>query len=366
MDKRGFIPMINSAMEHSETPGSEIPPSRFGRSGRARLAILKALDELDDSAGGSKISEIIGASGMDLQARTVRFHLLRMDREGLTKSASRHEGRRITEKGKKELARCGAAFKIGFIASKMDELAYRMCLDTGAAAGTIVANAAFISKHDLSRAIHFMNPVFKAGLSLGDRIAIRMWAGRGASGEVPRGKILLSTVSNVTLSGIFMKAGIPLHSRFAGLVEMENGHPKRFAELIEYRGTSMDPHKIFIRANMTKVGLCAAGGAGAIGACFCEFSTVAMDGISGLLPAIKELQLNCILAIGQPGRPLLDIPVGEGRTAMIIADGLNPFAALHEAGIPVEINSLSGLEDIRSFVPFNDVIPMGKRSIFVE
>jgi HTH-type transcriptional regulator, global nitrogen regulator NrpRI len=358
--------MADTAMQIPETHGSELPYSRFGRSGRARLAILKALSDLDDCAGGTRISEIINASGMDLQARTVRFHLLRMDRDGLTQSAARHEGRRITDKGKKELARYGAAFKIGFIASRMDELGYRMHLDTRTGAGTIVANAAFIRKQDLSRSIHFMNPVFGAGLSLGDRISIKMGGGRSVPGDVPRGKILLSTVSNVTVSGIFMKAGIPLHSRFAGLVEMENGHPRRFAELIEYRGTSMDPHKIFIMANMTKVGLCASGAAGIIGACFCEFPTVATDGISGLLPAIGELQLNCILAIGQPNRPLLDIPVGEGRTGMIIADGLNPFAALHEAGIPVEINSLSGIENIAAFVPFKDVIPMGKRSIFVE
>jgi repressor of nif and glnA expression len=289
-----------------------------------------------------------------------------MDRDGLTQTTTKHEGRRITEKGKKELARYGAAFKVGFIASKMDELGYRMRLDLKTGAGTIVANGAFIDKRDLSRSIHFMNPVFGSGLSLGDRISVNPGGGRGAGGDAPRGKILLSTVSNVTLGGIFMKAGIPLHSRFAGLVEMENGNPKRFAELIEYRGTSMDPHKMFIMANMTKVSLCAGGGAGIIGACFCEFPSVAADGISGLLPALKELQLNCILALGRPNRPLLDIPVGEGRTGMIIADGLNPFAALHEAGIPVDIHSLSGLENIASFVPFRDVVPMGKRSIFVE
>ena len=53
-----------------------------------------------------------------------------------------------------------------------------------------------------------------------------------------------------------------------------------------------------------------------------------------------------------PNQPLFDIPVAEGRTGMIVVGGLNPVAALHEAGARVSIQSLAGLEEFSMFQPF--------------
>jgi repressor of nif and glnA expression len=354
-----------NAVAKSNPPGNK-GAIGSGRSARARFAILKALDDLGGSAGASKISEMLGGTGIDLQARTIRFHLLKMDREGLTQSVAHHGGRQITETGKKELARVSVMRKVGVVASRMDEFACRMSLDAETARGSVVSNAALINKRDLSRALYYLEPVFSAGYSMGDRIAVRMWGGRIGDRDVPRGKIMLATICSVTVNGLFLKAGIPVVSRFGGLVEMDAGVPRRFLELIEYQGTSVDPHKVFIQANMTRVGPCAASGSGVIGVSFREFPSVAIDKARGLATALRKLNLNGILAIGQPNRPLLDIPVGEGRTGMIAIDGLNPIAVLHEAGIPVELSPLSGLEELSSFVTFKDVAPMGQRSTYVE
>jgi HTH-type transcriptional regulator, global nitrogen regulator NrpRI len=337
-----------------------------GRSARARFAILRALNELGESAGASKIAEMLGGTGIELQARSIRFHLLKMDHEGLTQSTAKHEGRVITDIGRKELARWNVMRKVGFVASKMDELAYRMTLDTESGKGTVVTNVAIINKKDLSRSLYHMKPVFASGFSMGDRLSVQMGGGRIGRIEVPRGKIMLATICSVTVAGLFIKAGIPVVSRLGGLVEMEKGAPKRFIELTEYRGTSVDPHKIFIMANMTKVSQCAQNGSGIIGVSFREFPSVAIEKARALIATLNRLNCNGVLTIGQPNRPLLDIPVGEGRTGMIAIDGLNPIAALHEAGIPFELTPLSGLEELSTFVPFKDVAPMGQRSAYVD
>jgi HTH-type transcriptional regulator, global nitrogen regulator NrpRI len=340
--------------------------SSTGRSARARFAILKALDELGGPAGASKISEMLDGTGTQLQARTVRFHLLKMDQEGLTQSVARHEGRLITETGRNELARSSVLHRVGFVASKMDEAGYRMSLDVETGRGSVVSNVAVLDRGDLSRAIHYMKPIFSAGLSMGDRIAVKMPGGHIGETETPRGKVMLATICSVTINGVFLQAGIPVASRFGGLVEMSHGDPKRFIELNDYQGSSMDPHKLFIMANMTKVSQCAASGSGVIGVSFREFPAVAIDKARKLIDALKELNLNGILAIGRPNRPLLDIPVGEGRVGMIAIDGLNPIGALHEAGVHVELSPLSGLEELGTFVPFKDVAPMARRSTFVD
>jgi repressor of nif and glnA expression len=356
--------MVNETIEYKENIGSE--QLLTGRSARARFAILKALDDLGGSAGASKIAAMLGGTGIELRERSIRFHLLKMDQEGLTQSTAKHEGRVITEIGRKELARWNVMRKVGFIVSRMDELGYRMTLDAESGKGSVVVNVAIINKGDLSRSLYHMKPVFASGFSMGDRISIQTEGGRIGKIEVPRGKIMLATICSVTIAGLFIKAGIPVVSRFGGLIEMDKGVPIRFTELTEYRGTSVDPHKIFMMANMTRVSQCTRSGSGIIGVSFREFPSVAFEKAQTLIATLNRLNLNGVLAIGQPNRPLLDIPVGEGRTGMIAIDGLNPVAALHEAGIPVELTPLSGLEELATFVPFNDIAPMGRRNTYGE
>jgi len=44
--------------------------------------------------------------------------------------------------------------------------------------------------------------------------------------------------------------------------------------------------------------------------------------------------------------------MGAGNKRMIVLGGMNPLAALHEAGTKVTIQSLAGLEDFGSFHSF--------------
>ena len=340
--------------------------SSGGRTTRARIAILQALDELGESAGAQKIADMLKASGIELQARSIRFHLQKMDQEGLTTSAARHEGRRITDAGREVLSQNSVVNKVGFISSVMDDLGYRMTFDPETGTGNVISNIVRLAEADLSRAIHYMKPVFRAGLSMGDRIAVRMPGHSIGSHEVKRGRVILSTICSVTINGIFQKAGIPVISRFGGLIEMRGGTPGRFLEVTEYRGTSTDPHKMFIMAGMTDVNNFAATGNGVIGVSFREFPSAAAEKAKILVTRLRECNMNGVLAVGHPNRTLMDIRVSDGRTGMITIDGLNPIAALYEAGIPINFNPLSGLEEISEYVPFGDVAPMERRSTYVE
>ena len=58
------------------------------------------------------------------------------------------------------------------------------------------------------------------------------------------------------------------------------------------------------------------------------------------------------MMIGKPGRPLLDIPVSEGRVGMIVAGGLNPIAAVEESGIATENVAMGSLFEFEQLVPF--------------
>lgn len=348
--------------------------TEYGRNGNMKekadktvTAILKALHDIDGCAGASRLNEILIASGMNLQPRTVRFYLLEMDKRGLTRFVSRRRGRELTDLGREELARSNVMEKVGFVAAKVDTLGYRMSFSLSKGTGTIIANTAMIGKRDLGRSILNMDPVFARNLGMGQKVALAREGQTIAGRKVPRGSVAFATVCSVTVNGIMLDQRVPVTSRFGGLVEMRDDQPVRFVELIEYGGTTIDPLEAFIRAGMTQVLECARTGSGVIGASFREVPSVALEDVRRIKQTMDSHGLAGILAIGKPNRPLLDIPVAEGRTGIIVIGGLNPVAALHEAGIPVEIQSLIGLEDVKTFSTFKDLALQGpRRSSYME
>ena len=316
---------------------------------KLRLSILKALQEHGQAAGAAQIQKKLLANGIMLQPRTIRFHLLQMDREGLTRFVSRRRGREITTRGLNELSCTDIMEKVGFVATKIDALGYRMSFNLGTEQGTLITNVTMVRAGYLARAIDDMRAVFSRKLAMGTRLAVAREGETLAGLVVPPGTVALGTVCSVTVNGILLSEGIPVISRFGALLEIKDGRPVRFVELIDYTGTTMDPLEVFIQAGMTRVRDCSRSGRGIIGASFREFPSVAIDDVKRLKKKMEEYGLAGILMIGNPNQPLLDVPVAEGRTGMVIVAGLNPIAALHEVGVRMPIHSLSGLETYERF-----------------
>ena len=319
---------------------------------KIRLAILKALQDIGKAAGAAHIQKRLLTTGITLQPRTIRFYLLQLDREGLTNIVSRRRGREITSRGLDELAHADIIEKVGFVATKIDALSYRMNMDIDTGKGTLIANVATIREGYLARAIDDMRPVFMRRLAMGTRLAVAREGQTLGGLIVPPGMVALGTICSVTVNGICLSQGIPVTSRFGALLEMKDGRPMRFVELIDYTGTTLDPLEVFIQAGMTRVRECARSGRGIIGASFKEFPSVALDDVRRLHQKMETYGMSGILAIGNPNQALLDIPVAEGCTGMVIVAGLNPIAALHEVDAGMTIRSLSGLERFDRFHPY--------------
>lgn len=319
------------------------------RNDKARAAVLRALSELDGPAGAARIAERLPGMGVQLQPRTIRLYLTELDRDGLTELNSRRKGRVITELGRAELEHSDVVAKVGFVRGRIDTLGYRMTFRGEPGTGTVIANFALVPSRDLSRVFAEIKPVYARRLGLGDRLCLiranEMLAGRA----VPGGYAALGTICSVTVNGVLMAEGIPVTSRYGGLVEMRQGRPVRFVELMGYSGVTVDPLETFIRAGMTDVRESAKSGRGIITASFREIPSVALDNARRVFDRLQRAGMGGILMIGRPGQPLLDIPVAEGRTGFIVVGGLNPVAAVVEAGIPCELKSLSGLEEFSRF-----------------
>lgn len=311
-------------------------------------AILRAIEESGRAIGAKQIGDALHVSGLHLQPRTVRLRLLETDRLGFTRLVSRRAGRALTPRGSEELRRGDVLSKVGFVAARIDSLVCRMSFDLRRTAGTIVSNLATIPRGAVARALQDMKPVFARRLGMGHLVRL-------SPDPAQADRMALATVCSITVNGALLKQGIPLTSRFGGLLEMREGRPVRFVEIIEYRGSTLDPLEVFIQAGMTRVRDCARTGTGVIGASFREFPSVATDAVHRVRAALERAGLGGILLVGRPGLPVLDVPVGEGRSGLIVLAGLNPVAALREAGVGPEIRSLAGLAEYAAFTPFEIV-----------
>jgi HTH-type transcriptional regulator, global nitrogen regulator NrpRI len=323
---------------------------------KTMLAILKVLDKQGDTILGSReISRQLKTYGVELTERTVRYHLRILDERSFTKVFGK-EGRMITQKGKDELSQALVSEKVGFVISKIETLSYLTNLDLEKKEGKIILNVSYFPEKKLKEAIHIMKPVFSSPYVMSDNVVLHRSGEKIGDIVVPKGQVGFGTVCSVTINGIFLKAGIPVASKFGGVLQIENHEPSRFTALISYEGTSLDPLEIFIKSKMTDVLNAVKNYNGKILASFREIPIVSLEKAKELSLVMKENGIGGILLIGNPNQPLLEMPVAMDKAGMIIVGGLNPIAALEEAGITTVSKAMSTLYRYSELVNFKELL----------
>ena len=321
---------------------------------RKLVSILQILQDNNKPVGSTMIAMNLQELGFNLSERMIRYYLQKLDQDGFTDNIGK-KGRVITPKGISELKSAFIFEKVGFIASKIDTLAYKMNFSLKENAGSIILNLTTFHSHFLYKAFEEIKSVFQSGFCMGKYLTIAYPGSTIGNIKIDSDQVAIGTVCSVTLNGILLKNRIYTASRFGGVLEISKGLPSRFTEIISYDSTSIDPLEIFIKGKMTNVLDVVRTGNGRIGAGFREFPSIALQKVKKIKKRMDEIGLGGILMIGQPGQPLLDIPVPDGRVGMIVAGGLNPIAAVEESGIPTENSALKLLYDFKRMIPFTDV-----------
>lgn len=316
--------------------------------------ILKIVSESSEPVGSPEISVRLKELGIEMSERTVRHHLQQLGEQGLVKVFWK-EGRMLTKKGQEELANSMISEKIGLVSSRMETLAYNMSFDLTKKQGSVICNLTFFHKSEFKKALKIMTEPFKKHYCMGQLIQVAEAGAVIGNIKVPVGKVCLATLCATNLNGILLKAGIPVESKFGGVLQVENNEPRRFTELVSYSGSTLDPHEIFIRSKMTSVrGACE--GSGKILAGLREIPAASRDKAETVIKEAEAVGFGGAIYIGKPGQPVLGMPVGVDRVGIVIPGGLNPVAACEEWGLEVESKALSTLLDYERLVKFSSLL----------
>ena len=345
-----FWKTVSYCLEHRSTPmGFETQDVE-----RKTTAILRILSQSSEPIGARVISHKLRDQGIVLSERAVRYHLKLMDERGFTQSVGR-DGRLITQLGLEESGSALVGDKVGFVASKIELLAYQTEFDVAKRKGKIPANISFFPERQFKRAIEAMKGAFQAGICVSDLVAIGRRDEKLGGIFIPQGKIGLATVCSIMINGALLKAGVPMDSRFGGILQIKNGKHLRFVELIQYSGSSLDPSEIYIASRMTSVNEVVREGQGRILANFREIPAICQTLAEKVVGDLKQANLGGLLAIGAVSQPLCEVPVELNKVGMILTGGLNPVAAAVESGIAVENRAMTAMVDYEDLVRFSDL-----------
>ena len=318
---------------------------------RKTIAIMRVLRDSPEPLGARVIAQSLKDHGVELGERAVRYHLKIMDERGFTESVGR-DGRLITQLGLEELESALVGDKIGFVASKIEFLACQTDFDIDKRQGKVPVNISFFPQKQFKKAIEIMKRVFQAGICVTDLVAVARQRERLGAIIVPQSKIGLATVCSVIINGALLKAGIPMDSKFGGILQIKNHKPLRFVELIQYPGSSLDPSEIYITSRMTSVGQVARKGEGKILANFREIPAICQPEAEKVIARLKEADLGGVLMMGEVSKPVCEVPVELNKVSMILTGGLNPIAAAVESGIEVENHAMSTIMEYQDLVKF--------------
>jgi repressor of nif and glnA expression len=317
---------------------------------RKVIAILRVLDQSPEPLGARIVARRLEDHGIRLTERAVRYHLKLMDERGLTQAVGR-DGRLITPSGVEELRNALVSDKVGFVINRIDMLAFQSTFDCETGGGLVPVNTTFLARDKWPQALKVMNRVFKAGICVSDLVAVAQEGEKIGSTTVPPGKVGLATVCSIVLNGALLKAGVPMDSRFGGILQIRNHRPLRFVELIHYAGSSLDPSGVFIRGKMTAVGDAAKTGEGKVLANFRDIPAQCRSLAEAIIARLKDAHLGGFVAMGEAGEPVCETPVEPNRVGLILFGGMNPVAALEEAGIETDnlaMNAVLEYSQLRS------------------
>ena len=323
---------------------------------RKTIAIMKVLKDSPESMGAGTIATRLRDHGIDLSERSVRYHLKLMDERGFTRLAGRRDGRVLTDRGVNEVSDALVEDKVGFAISRIEQLAFRTSFDINKRCGLIPVNVSLFSKEAFKLAVDAMRPAFEARLCISDRVAVASEGEALGETNIPQGKVGVATVCSIAINGVLLKTGVPMASKFSGILQIMNNRPVRFVELIEYAGCSLDPSEVFMRAGMTSVSEVAKTGQGRILATYREVPAICRPIVEEVMTKLKGAGVGGLIATGRAGEALCGIRVDPNQVGLVLGNGLNPVAAATEVGLEAQVHGMTTAVEYQRLTKFAELL----------
>ncbi len=231
------------------------------------------------------------------------------------------------------------------MAKRIEDLANLADFDSETGIGKVILNVTYVPEEETETALGILGTALDSPYGMGGKIVVARPGDSLGRFTVPENMVGMGTVCSMTLNGVLARAGVPVSSRFGGIVEVEDDRPVRWLSAISYEASASAPLEILMKTRTTDVLGAMRYGRGKVLASFREIPEAGLDDAARLGSALERCGFCRAVTFGLPGRPLLNVPVAPGRVGMLVFGGLNPVAALREEGIVVETHAMAMVYD---------------------
>ncbi len=311
------------------------------RTERKYIEILRILREHQEPMGAKRLSELMAERGFILSDRAVQYYLSYLDTMGFTEKIG-NQGRILTPEGCQETDNALVDDRIGFIISKLERLAYRSTFDPSTSTGDVAYNLSIIPQASFEPAKAAFDEVIKSRCGFFSSYRIIDHDPR-----VPPGSVGFISICSISMDGVFQRKGIPVKMAFGGRLEIEQGIPKRFRDLIGYRGTTIDPLELFISSGITSVASFTRSKSGIALANVREVPSAAKGQVEETIRQMNSCGFIFPVAMGSP---VFNLPDNPYRLSIVAFSGLNFVANCVEHGIDIRTEIGAGN------IPFSKII----------
>jgi repressor of nif and glnA expression len=296
------------------------------RTERKYIEILRILREHREPVGAKRLSELMAERGFILSDRAVQYYLSYLDAMGFTEKIG-NQGRILTPLGLQETDNALVDDRIGFIISKLERLAYRSTFDPFTGTGDVAYNLSIVPAESLDRVRAAFDAVIQSGCGFFSSYRII-----DRDPRIPPGSVGFITLCSITMDGVFQRNGIPVEMAYGGRLEITDGEPRRFVDLIGYRGTTIDPLELFISSGLTSINSYCQSKSGIALANVREVPASAGPSVEEPIRAMKKSGFIFPLTMGNK---VFNLPENPYRLSIVAFSGLNFIGNTVEQGIEI-------------------------------
>lgn len=233
-----------------------------------------------------------------------------------------------------------------FSLSRIENLMHKVSFDPRKMEGKIITNTSVVDLEMLEPTLRIFRDVMESGLSVSPYLKLETLGNRA--------KIM--SACSITVSGVLLKAGVPVRPRGGGVIEVIDREPVRFTDMLMYWATTIDPIDVLISQELTSVVEMMQTGSGRILGNLQEAPMLAAERIEERLEVLAEAGFAGVLDFGDPNVNVLGVSVERDHVGISLVGGTNIVAAAMSRGIRIETESISSLTDIREMTHIEDLV----------
>jgi repressor of nif and glnA expression len=296
------------------------------RTERKYIEILRILKEHKEPVGAKRLSELMADRGFVLSDRAVQYYLSYLDTMGFTEKIG-NQGRMLTPLGLAETDNALVDDRIGFVISKLERLAYRSTFDPATGTGDVAYNLSIVPEESFERVIAAFDEVVKAGCGF-----FRSYHILDRDPRIPVDSVGIVTLCSISMDGVFQRKGIPVKMAYGGRLEIENGVPGQFRDLIGYKGTTIDPLELFISSGLTSINAFTRTTSGITLANVREVPSSAKTQMEETIRLMNDCGFVFPVAMGNQ---VFNLPNNPFRISIVAFSGLNYIGNCVEQGLEI-------------------------------